>query len=76
VSEEVERLRREVAALERANAELRRTNVRLARERVEALDSAAAGALQRRGPARPSPARRARAGVKSRLRALALRILR
>jgi DNA repair exonuclease SbcCD ATPase subunit len=82
MSDETDRLRERIAELESelerletANRELRRANVRLAEARVAKLDSAAASALQRerRGP---GVARRLRGGLRARMRALALRILR
>lgn len=72
----IEELERELERLETANRELRRTNARLASGRVAKLDSAAASALQRgRAPGR-GVVERIRGGVRTRLRALALRILR
>lgn len=71
----IEELEREVERLEAANRELRRSNARLASDRTIKLDSAAASELQRRRPPR-RVAERVRGGLRDRLRALALRILR
>ena len=71
----IEELERERERLEAANRELRRTNARLASDRVIKLDSAAASALQRERPG-PGVASRLRGGLRARMRALALRILR
>lgn len=68
-------LEREIARLEAANAELRRVNARLAGNRAAKLDSAAASALSQQH-AGPGVGQRLRSGAKSRLRALALRIMR
>jgi predicted RNase H-like nuclease (RuvC/YqgF family) len=72
----IEELERQVERLEAANSELRRTNARLAGGRVAKLDSAAASSLQRRHPARAPVTERLRGGLRARMRALALRILR
>jgi ElaB/YqjD/DUF883 family membrane-anchored ribosome-binding protein len=72
----IEELEREVERLEAANRELRRTNARLASGRVAKLDSAAASALQRERSRAPGVAKRVRRGLRERLRALAMRILR
>jgi predicted RNase H-like nuclease (RuvC/YqgF family) len=73
--ERIAELESELERLETANRELRRANVRLAEARVAKLDSAAASALQRERPG-PGVARRLRGGLRARIRALALRILR
>jgi predicted RNase H-like nuclease (RuvC/YqgF family) len=72
----IEELEREVERLEAANRELRRTNARLASGRVAKLDSAAASALQRERPGNAGFGRRLRGRLRTRMRALALRILR
>jgi hypothetical protein len=74
--ERIAELESEVERLEMANRELRRANVRLAEARVSKLDSAAASALQRERPERLGLVTRLRSGVRTRMRALALRILR
>ena len=72
----IEELERELERLETANRELRRANARLASGRVAKLDSAAASALQRGRASGRGVVERVRGGVRTRLRALALRILR
>jgi hypothetical protein len=83
MSDETERLRDRIAELERelerldaANRELRRTNARLASERLVRLDSAAATELKRSRPPAARVAKRLRGGLRARMRALALRVLR
>ncbi len=83
MSDEAERLRERIAELEHelehldaANRELGRTNARLASERLMRLDSAAATELQRSRPPAVGVAKRLRGGLRARLRALALRVLR
>ena len=83
MSDEAERLRERIAELERelehldaANRELRRTNARLASERLVRLDSAAATELRRSRPPAAGVAKRLRGGLRARMRALALRVLR
>lgn len=72
----VAELETELQRLEAANAELRRTNARLGSGRLAKLDSAAASALQRERSARAPVGDRVRRGLRARMRALALRILR
>jgi hypothetical protein len=75
-AQRIAELEAEIERLQAANEELRRVNTRLAADPAAKLDSAAASALARRQRSGPSPARRLRGGVKARLRALALRVLR